>query len=317
MKKNLKGLCALALSLSILTAALTACGKKIEYNETDGSTNANGSVNIIQGSTAADADSIQSPSDSVQSDSGNSGGYSSGGSYSGSGYSGGSSSGGNYSGNGSSGSSSGRGTTAAASTPDTTEKTTRTPTHKPVDIPKVLNTAKLSPMVTNDAELDAQVEEILAKVTKPGMSNYDIMRAVYDYLVQTNRYGGTMSFNFKTRYYSLYDSDVVGRSKTFLKYKMGNCIDFSAAFMVITRKMGYECYLVTGQILDRFGNSSFHGWNIIRINGKDYGFDSEGDFRATGSGETKYGLFCIDDPVKFDEKYTKVAVSSFKNFRTF
>lgn len=333
MKKSLKGICAIAMVLSLLTVSFTACGKKIEQNRQGGN-----NVNIIQGSTAAPVDGGNDvQSDYVDSGDNNNQGYYSGGSDSGS-YSSGDS---GYVQNDPTPYYNNEEEPTGSYTPDITEDnsttssrfknpftkttttkgttTTRVPTSEKVDAEKVLNSAPLNPMLTNDPELDAMVENVLSQTTNSGMSTYQKVRSVYNYLVQTNRYGTTMKVNLNTKYYSVYDTDVVGRAEAILRYKTGNCIDFSAAFMAITRRIGLDCYLVTGQILNKYGESSFHGWNIIRINGVDYGFDCEGDFRASGSGkkETTYWLFCVNDPVKFKSSYTKIAVASFGNFKTY
>ena len=336
MKRSLKGICAVSIALTVLVSTFSACGKKIEKNNgNSGNTN----VNIIQNGTTADqGDYVPADSNDTQYDSNSQGGFSGdnsqGGSYdnnyvipnngSSADYSDG------YTDSGTDFSGSDEGTTSrtkfkdrftrtTTTTTHKSDRTTRPPTSNVVDPVKILNSASLNPMLTNDSELDALVDEVLANTTNGSMSTYQKVRSVYNYMVQTNRYGTAMKINLNSRYYSVYDSDVVGRAKGILKYHTGNCVDFSAAFMAITRKIGLDCYLVTGQILNKYGESSFHGWNVIRINGVDYGFDCEGDFRSSGSGkkETTYWLFCVDDPVKFDPKYTKIAVASFMKFRTY
>ncbi|MCQ2484907.1 MAG: hypothetical protein MJ168_06190 [Clostridia bacterium] len=329
MKKGLQSVCALMLTTSVLLATLTACGKKPEFNG-GSANNALSDNQFTQNTTIANSNGDTNSDSNLNSDSnGNSssgGSYSSGGNSSSGGYSGGSYSGG--SGNSSSGgNSSGKTPSVSPSTGKTdieestsaTERTTRTPTHNDVDVEKVLNSAKLNPMRTGDADLEQRVDEVLAQVTTPKMSTYEKVRAIYDYLVRSNTYIIKMAPRATEKtYISPYDSDVVSRAKTILKNKRGNCIDFSAAFMVLTRRIGLDCYLVTGQILNKYGDKSLHGWNIIRINGKDYGFDPEGDFRYSDSGksETKYTIFCMDDPVKFNANYTKIAVASFMKFKT-
>lgn len=340
MKKGLQGVCALMLTTSLLLATFTACGKKPEFNADSANNTPAGNqntqnitiINDNSGNTGSGNDSASSSgtnSGSNYSSGGSSSGSSSG-SYSSGSSSGGSSSGGSYNGNsgnsasgGSSSSNNNSSSPSVNKTPATegpTEKTTRPITAKPVDVEKVLNSAKLNPMTTGDSDLEKRVDEVLDKVTTPNMSTYEKVRAVYNYLARSNTYIIKMAPRTTEKtYISPYDADVVARAKTILKNKRGNCIDFSAAFMVITRRIGLECYLVVGKIVDKWGTESMHGWNVMRINGKDYGFDPEADFRFADSGqsETKYWLFCVDDPVKFDQRYTNIAVSSFKKFKSF
>jgi len=349
MNKGIKGICALILSLTIITTALTACGKKIERTDTNTGENTDNQNGVI----LYDENGNTSLSDGGYVDnngSGDSGSYNNNGS--GGSYNGGSS-GGSYSGNtGSSGGSSSTSdntsteptasvvdnsdtatttkkssifdkfttkekTKKTTTTTTTTAKTTRTPTHIPVDAQKVLNSAPLSPMVTNDAQLDAKIDALLESLVTPNMTTYEKVMVVYDHFVQQYRYGYMPIRSTDSSYVSVYDTDVVARAKNFLTYKTGICVDFSAAFMVVTRRIGLNCYLVSGKTVDKYGNESYHGWNIIRINGVDYGFDPEADFRFSDGGETKYWVFCVNDPVKFKQSLTNTAVSSFKNFRTF
>ena len=56
------------------------------------------------------------------------------------------------------------------------------------DAEAILNAAKLSPMKTNDAALDAEVERILNQITTSGMSTYEKVKACYDYLIDNTVY---------------------------------------------------------------------------------------------------------------------------------
>ena len=322
MNNRLKGICAMALTLSLLTVSLTACGKKIERKN-------NSQQNYVN---TQDGTYIENPVDGID----NGGSYVDDGSGfidSGSDYSGGDSSsyngGSDYSDAGYSGSDyvdpySGSDSYVTPDNPDIepftsavdpSTTTTRANTALPVDVPKVLNSAKLNPMKTNDETLDSQVDAILSEILTDNMTTNDKVRTIHDYLVQTNRYGTLIAIGSDTNYVSLYDRDVVTRAKTILKYKTGTCIDFAAAFMIFTRRIGLDCYMITGNVINRYGKSSPHGWNVIKINGKDYVFDSEADFRYSNGGPTKFINFCVDDPEKFKDTYTKLAVASFKNFR--
>lgn len=342
MNKGFKGVCAAALTLTLLTTTLTACGKKIERNNINSQSYINSNGNYTDGNinNAVPSDgnnnSIETPNNS------NSGNANYGGNYSG----------GNSSGNYSSGNSYTPPVTAGSNieeptanitdntNPDETTKrdslfnhlkkerttttttasttrTTRPITSNPVNAQKVLNSAALNPMVTNDAQLDGLINELLAKYTNPGMSTYQKVCSVYDHFVMDNRYGFMPIKNPASTYFSLYDSDVVGRAKNFLIYKTGDCFDFSAAFMAVTRKLGLQSYLINGQIVNKYGDTSIHGWTVIRINGVDYGFDPEADFRYANGKAPSYWNFCVDDPVKFKKIYTNFAVASFMNFKTF
>lgn len=319
MKNGIQKVCALAVTLSLMTAVLTACGKKVEYNPTanqgmignDPIVTPNGGENVGSDTPTVDGSlGGNIGGSSGGSNSGGSYGGSSGGSYSGGSYGG--SSGGSY--GGSSGGSSGGNTSQNKPKPAPAPTTTTT---KPYvfDIKKLLNTAPLNPMTTNDEELDGRIDAILEEIfAGRTMSVYDQVRTIHDYLVQTNRYGFMVSRSTQTSYLSLYDRDVVTRAKTILKNKTGTCIDFAAAFMALTRRIGLNCYMITGDVTNRDGYTSLHGWNVIKIDGIYYVFDSQADFRYSNGGPTKFSNFGIYNPEKFKEDYAKLAEMSFKNF---
>lgn len=305
MNRSLKNVCAVVISVSLMTGFFTSCGKKINYNPTQGDaeiTNNNIADEIISdenitgdnANTAVNGGSI----------SGGSGSYS-GGSYSGggSGYKGGSSNSG--------GSSSGSNNTAA-----TTTNPTSTTTKYVFDIKNVLNNAPLNPLYTNDEDLDGRIDKIFADIITPNMSTYDKVRAIFNYLVQTNRYTVIMApRSTMNTYLSLYDREIVVKAKTILKTQTGNCIDFACAFAAMTRRIGLNCYMIKADITNAQGVTDYHGWNIIRINGIDYAFDAQADFRNSKGGATKFTNFGIYNPDKYKVAYTNLAEKSFMNFK--
>ncbi len=335
MKNKLNGVCAIAVSAAILLSTLTACGQKI--NGGSKSQNIQGNQTAVYPVNGNGSANAETPADS-QNDAGGSfdSGNSSGGSYSG----GSSSSGGSYSGGSSGGSYSGRGSSSSggsssnpgktqnssvssdktgSSTTATTTTTSKT-TKYVYDIKKIINNAPLNPMQTNDPDLDKIIDEIFAKIITDDMTTYEKTRVLFDYLVQNNEYGYLAAVGTQTSYVSLYDVDVVTRAKTIFKYKRGTCIDFAAAFMCLTRRIGLNCYMVQGRITDLNGKTYHHGWNTIRVDGVDYTFDSQADFRVRqrdANGRTKFVNFGTYYPQVFPVQYVNLAVNTFKNFRTF
>lgn len=325
MKKGLKSVCAIAVASSILLATLTACGKKMDRNNSASSADTQTTAVDINNNGSYDSQTSANPdvTPDLSSPIGSSGGSSSGSSGGYSGYSGGSSS------SGSSGGSSGNSSdpvinpvtnpdnNSGTDTPTETEPST---TRYVYDIKEIINNAPLNPMRTNDADLDSRIDEIFAKVITDDMTTYEKTRALFDYLVQTNEYGYLVAIGTETSYVSVYDVDVVTRAKTILKYKRGTCIDFAAAFMCLTRRIGLNCYMVQGKITDLTGKTYHHGWNTIRVNGIDYTFDSQADFRVRQrdeNGKTKFVNFGTYYPDVFRVEYINLAEKSFKKFRTF
>ena len=345
MNKNLKGLCAIVLSLTLLTTTLTACGKKIQKNSNPVS--GQQYVDTQNGNYVPADNNNAAPADGNSSDGNinNGGGYvnnSSGNS------SGGSQTGGSQSvipvtpssnpdspqeeptasvfDNTDTTTTTGKSsifdrlkdrTSKTTTTTTTTSRTTRPVSSNPVNSQRVLNSAPLSPMISNDPTLDSMVDNLIANLTNSSMTTYQKVCAIYDHFVMNYRYGYMPLRTVEASYLSVYDADVVGRARNFLTYKTGVCIDFSAAFMVVMRRLGLNCYLISGQIVNKYGDSSFHGWTVMRINGTDYGFDPEADFRYSNGNPANYWNFCVDDPVKFNKAYTNMAAAAFRSFRTY
>lgn len=306
MNKRLKSVCAVMISVSLMTGFFTACGKKINYNPAQGDaeiTNNNMAGEVIQ----------DEPVTGEQANTAVNGGSGSG-SYSG-GNSSGSYSGGSYAGGGSGYNGSGNGSGENSNVTTTTTKPTSTTTKYVFDIKAVLNNAPLNPLYTNDEELDGRIDKIFAEIMTPNMSTYDKVRAVFNYLVQTNRYGFMAPRSTMNTYLSLYDREIVVKAKTILKTKTGNCIDFACAFAAMTRRIGLNCYMIKADITNAQGVTDYHGWNIIRINGIDYAFDSQADFRNSKGGATKFTNFGIYNPDKYKVQYTNIAEKSFMNFK--
>lgn len=311
MNKQIKSVCAVIVSASLVTCLFTACSKKVTY---DPSGDAGDITNSdIPGMVVEDNTTLAGGTDSGNTNggSGYTGGSSGGGSSNGGGY--------NYNGSGSNNNGSGNNNSGSNQnsnqTTSTTSKTSTT-TKYVFDLKKVLNSAPLTPLKTNDEELDERIDKIFAQIIKPGMSTYDKVVAIYDYLVQTNEYGFLMARSTYTSYYSVYDREIVTRAKTILKNRRGDCIDFAAAFAAMTRRIGLNCYLIKGSITNAAGvTTDLHGWNIMRIGGRDYAFDSQADFRNKQNGYTKFNHFGEYNPDKYNVDYTNLAEKSFRSFK--
>lgn len=293
MKNNLKSVCAALLIVAMMAATFAGCAKKIEYG-TDGqdvyadNTAAQGGQNLSADVPTEPGTVFDSSNQGGSSYSGGGSSYNGGGSYN---------AGGSYQGNGGyAQSDNGNGYADAGYTSEITEKSTTTKrTVITTDARAVLNSARLKPTLTNDKELDDRVESILNKITNNSMSTYDKVVAIHNYIIDNGRYGYLMDKNPSVTYLSVYDRQVVAASKAFLKSWTGTCFDFAAGFMVLCRRIGLDCYKVKGEFIADKGAVTNHGWNIITINGVDYIFDVEADWRQSKPQEGKYAdiYFCV------------------------
>ena len=143
---------------------------------------------------------------------------------------------------------------------------------------KLLNSVKLNPMKTNCTEIDKLVDGIFAKIIKGGMTPAQKVQACYDYLVKNSTYVPPIEYHMDISGY-LYkypeDSNAVSGAYPILKYKLGVCYNYSAAFAVMMRRLGYEANLAEGLVAASGGGYTGHTWVDVTLNGKHYTFDPQ------------------------------------------
>jgi len=119
---------------------------------------------------------------------------------------------------------------------------------------------------TGSTELDAYVADILVDLIHDGMSQEQMLRAVYEYVRDHYLY---LKRN-------LYDVGELGweidEALTMFSTGKGNCYNFTAAFWALTRGIGYESVCLSGLV--GVGRDP-HSWVEIPIDGTLYIFDPE------------------------------------------
>ena len=155
----------------------------------------------------------------------------------------------------------------------------------------ILNAATLTPMKTNNAELDGIIDSIFAQIISDDMSTYQKTKAIYDYLMDNCYYGsGWASWSGK---YVKHDDDyVVVMGKTILKTGHGTCDNYSAAFVAMARRIGLNAYFVRGYAGNQAGYLDTHEIAIVSVGGVDYVFDPQIDDYNSSPGNRTYSLFC-------------------------
>lgn len=183
----------------------------------------------------------------------------------------------------------------------------------------LLNSAALIPMKTNNDTVDAQVAEILKKVTTDKMSTYQKVKAVYDYIISTSTYGTPKGVYGFENYDSKLDNTIVLESRFLLDEGVGVCNNYAALFTVLTRRIGLESYYVTGQVASRNGGMTGHAWSIIKLSGEYYIFDTQIEHSNSSGGKIGYNWFCKKDTL-MSGTYSYIpnrddSVSSFGGFK--
>ena len=184
----------------------------------------------------------------------------------------------------------------------------------------LLNAASLTPLATGYSKLDRVVSNIFASKIPSGASTYEKVKICYDYVNTGASYQGvepssTIYSEIKSEcnYYKDQDMYYAARAYQFLTNKKGSCIDFADAFMVLARAIGLECYVMHGTY-----GSGPHYWNLIKLNGNYYIFDTEADWAASGRNGTSivHSSFCLLESNDTHRSCNRTAcINEFGNFK--
>lgn len=189
---------------------------------------------------------------------------------------------------------------------------------------EVLNRATLNPVSTNYAPLDKLVEKVLSNYTKDDMSTYDKVKACYDYLIHNISYSSNIfqasayQEIMNAPYSSSWDKKVMYYAYCALKNKKESCYGYSSAFVVLTRAIGLESYVMQGKTALARGGYGNHWWVNIKIDGKYYVFDPNVDDDIAKGSTIYYYRFCkLDSEVSDKYIYTnrKEDVNQFHEFQ--
>lgn len=111
---------------------------------------------------------------------------------------------------------------------------------------------------TKETELDSRVAQEVAKLNLNNMSEYEKIKTIHDYIVNTVSYKESVRTSF-TGYGALIDKEAVCQGYSLLYYKM-------------LLKVGINNKLIWGK-----GNNANHMWNLVQLNGKYYHVDTTWD----------------------------------------
>lgn len=145
-----------------------------------------------------------------------------------------------------------------------------------------------------EAELDAAVENLLVSLDLEGKTQYEKVRAIYDYICDNITYDYD---NLKDKSYKLkYTAYAALINKTAV------CQGYASLFYRLALAEGIDARLIAG-----LGDGGAHGWNIVRLAGKYYNLDSTWD---AGSTEYSYFLKCEENFLEH-ERYDEYNTPAF------
>ncbi|MGN1090689.1 MAG: transglutaminase domain-containing protein [Huintestinicola sp.] len=144
-----------------------------------------------------------------------------------------------------------------------------------------------------EKDADKLIKKKLAEITKGKDTNYDKVKAVYDWIIKNTSYdyGG---------YGNYLSCDCL------INDKIGTCADYSFVFMAMMRYLGYDAKMVSGQTHTSNGGFTGHEWVEVTIGGTVYVFDPQVEDNIAGrnKGKIQYLRFCKTYK-EVDGKYKK------------
>lgn len=192
---------------------------------------------------------------------------------------------------------------ASAATPDCMDED---------ELRTLLNRVELRPQKTHYARMDALLERLTAPYD--GLDNYDRLREAYDWVVMNVEYSWEPYSQDWAPAYDCFDVDcgleldagaaetmpyeVVNRAYYALTERKGVCYDYAALFAVIARYIGFESFVRTGEfIFETMFGTGHHGWTSIFIDGREYVFDPQRDYRICfdATQPDKFYYFGVDE----------------------
>ena len=145
-----------------------------------------------------------------------------------------------------------------------------------------------------------KVKDIISKVIKPDMKDYEKEVALHDYIVNNSKYDQRIdSGNIPKESYSSYGILING---------VGVCQGYAVAMDRLLKASGIETKLALGDAYDG-KNWISHAWNIVKIGGQYYHLDTTWDDPVTEDGANiiRYSYFNVtDEQIEKNHRWDKV-----------
>lgn len=146
-------------------------------------------------------------------------------------------------------------------------------------------------MIEMKEAVDKKAKEIIAKVIKPGMNDFEKELALHDYVINNAKYNTDYEENkiLPEHQHTAYGVLIEGK---------GVCSSYAMAMHKLLDMVGIENYYITGT-----GNGQPHAWNIVKIQGNYYHLDATWNDTIYGEGNISHKYFNLTDS-QFSEDHT-------------
>ena len=137
-------------------------------------------------------------------------------------------------------------------------------------------------------------QDTAAKFVKPGMSQSDMAKAAFDYVINNTVFAKEKSVSLpdgaKPDFVELHALSV-------LKYGVGECESYAAAYVLLCQAMGIEAKYVFGKTVSVTGGFVEHAWVQAKIDDVWYNIDPQLTDYISKRGVTNYKYFMKTDSV--------------------
>lgn len=135
-------------------------------------------------------------------------------------------------------------------------------------------------------EIRAKVKEIVAKVIKPGMSDFEKEKALHDYIVENGEYDVKA---LKEAEKNNFSSIPKGYEDSFNPYGIlvkgvGVCASYAGSLKLLCNEAKIDCVVVSGKM-----QNISHAWNKVKLDNMYYNVD------ATNNDDWPYAVFNAQD----------------------
>jgi hypothetical protein len=127
--------------------------------------------------------------------------------------------------------------------------------------------------------IDDAASSVIDSVISSDMKEYDKVLAIHDWICENITYGAGKNDS---------DQDIYGA----LVLRRAMCAGYAEAFAYLLDKVGIESQVISGDSINKYGESVPHAWNIVYIDDEPYYFDVTWN-DDDKSGETTYDWFGV------------------------
>ena len=134
-----------------------------------------------------------------------------------------------------------------------------------------------------EQNLNAILEDFYSSLNLESMSDYDKLKAVYDYICDNVDYGYQNSSSYSTLFNGI-----------------GNCRGYALLFYRMALDLGFDARIISGRVV---GGSydNYHEWNIVKIG--DYYYNVDANFGDNAGSYARYTYFLKGSSGIFEDGY--------------